>query len=104
MILVPYACAEFHDRAGAVLFTIRPHHLQTLIEAPDSIRQDPLFGMMVHDGTLQVPSSKEERKLLENDPRAKLPEIETAGMKEETAAAAVTAEKASARKGAKTPV
>ena len=102
MKIVPYACAEFRDRAGKVIYTIRPHQLQVFADAPDEIREDPLFAMMVRDGTLQVPSTKEEMKLLENDPQAKLPEIEKIReQKEETAAAAVTAEKPAGRKAPK---
>ena len=102
MILVSYVCAEFHDPAGEVLFTIRPNQLQLVIEAPESIRQDPLFDMLVREGTLQVPSNEEQKKVLENDPRSKLAEIDAiAAKKEETAAAAETAEKPSARKSVK---
>ena len=102
MILVPYVCAEFHDNTGAVLYTVRPNQLQTLIEVPDAVRQDPLFEMLVHDGTIQVPETKAQKKVLENDPTSKLPEIEAVEEKKiETAAAEVTAEKASGRKTAK---
>ena len=71
MLVVPYVCAEFHDRNGTVLHTIQPADLRGVTEVPDSIRQDPLFDMLVRDGSLRVPETKEELKQLENDPEAK---------------------------------
>ena len=71
MIIVPYACAEFHDESGAVLFRIRPADLRVTIEAPESIIQDPLFSMMVADGSLRVPETRDVLRQLENDPDAK---------------------------------
>ena len=73
MYCIPRVCAEFHDPAGAVLFTFEPHQLMTVVEAPESIRQDPLFDMLVRDGSLTVPGTKAELKKLENDPLS-LPE------------------------------
>ena len=73
MLIVPYACAEFHDKSGAVIHTIRPADLRLVSEAPEAIRQDPLFDMMVRDGSLQVPETKAEVKKLENDPVQKAP-------------------------------
>jgi len=127
MMIFARACAEFHDRNGAVLFTIRPINLlQTGLEAPDSIRQDPLFDMLVRDGLLSVTENKEDLKRLENNPDAdtstktgkkkespgadtgsEAPE-KTAPEKnpdsEVTAAAEVTAEKTASRKTAKASV
>ena len=106
MILVPYVCAEFHDNTGAVLCTIRPHQLQTIVEVPHAIRQDPLFDMLVKDKTIQVPENEVQRKALENDPQSKLVDIDAIAekretQKEETAAVAETAEKPSAKKASK---
>ena len=84
MMIFARACAEFHDRNGAVLFTIRPNNLlQTGLEAPDSIRQDPLFNMLLNDGSLELPTTREKQKQLENDPM-KRPE-KTGSAKEEPA-------------------
>ena len=74
MLIVPYVCAEFHDRTGAVLHTIRPADLRTMMVVPDHIKQDPLFDMLVADGSLQVPDTKEKKQQLENDPDLKAPE------------------------------
>ena len=61
-------CAEFHDHSGAVLFTVKPHQLLTIIDAPDSIRQDPLFDMLLADHAMEVSNTREVQKRLENDP------------------------------------
>lgn len=73
MMIVAFACAEFHDKSGAVIHTIRPEDLRIVTEAPEAIRQDPLFDMMVRDGSLRVPVTKAEVKKLENDPEPKAP-------------------------------
>ena len=76
MTIVPYVCAEFHDRSGNVIHTIRPHDLKIINNSvPDAIRQDPLFDLMVREGTLQVPETKEEVKKLENDPELFAPDV-----------------------------
>ena len=74
MLLMSRVCAEFHDRTGAVLFSIKPADRMTFIEAPESIRQDPLFDMLLHDGSIQIPTNRAEQEKLENDPEAKAPE------------------------------
>ena len=70
--LISRVCAEFHDNAGTVLFAIRPADRLRLIDAPDSIRQDPLYDMLLHDGSIEVPYNKDEQKKLENDPEKPL--------------------------------
>jgi len=75
MFAVAYACAEFHDKTGAVIHMIRPADLRITTEMPDAIRQDPLFGMMVKDGTLRATETKSELKKLENDPELFAPDV-----------------------------
>ena len=102
MTIVARACAEFHDRNGAALFTIRPHMLGALIyDVPDSIRQDPLFGMLVHDRLLDEvdTKNKEQVKKLENDPGMFIPS-EKAPEAEKNGSAAPADEKKSGRKSA----
>ena len=92
MLILSRVCAEFHDKSGAVLFAIRPADRMSFIEAPESIRQDPLFEMLLSDGSLETPTSKADQKKLENDPEKK-PE-----KAEETVSAAPAEAKASGRK------
>ena len=70
MLIVPRVCAEFHDPEGNVLFAVTPHMLGAIVEAPESIRQDLLFRMLVSDGSLKAVESASEKQILENDPMA----------------------------------
>lgn len=74
MLLLSRVCAEFRDRTGAVLFAVTPETRLTFQEAPESIRQDPLFGMLLSDHSIEVTEDKNKKKALENDPAAPLPE------------------------------
>ena len=71
MLILSRVCAEFHDASGAVLFTVTPETRLTFQEAPEAIRQDPLFHMLLNDGSLELPTTKEKQKQLENDPMKK---------------------------------
>ena len=63
MMILSRVCAEFHDGEGRILFRIRPSAIQTFQEAPDAIRQDPLFDLLVREGSLEaaVASTRAER-------------------------------------------
>ncbi len=79
MLILSRVCAEFHDDAGTVLFTIQPSMLNTFIQAPESIKQDPLFDMLLSDGSREAPVDKATRTKLENDPDKKPEKTETSG-------------------------
>ena len=68
MLVVPFVCAEFHDKSGNVIHRIRANELRNITEVPDAIIQDPLYALLVEDGSLKAPESKLELKTLENDP------------------------------------
>ena len=70
MLIVPFACAEFHDKSGNVIHRIHAHELRNITEVPDAIVQDPLYALMVEEGSLKAPESKIDLKALENDPDA----------------------------------
>ena len=72
MLVVPYVCAEFHDKSGEVIHRIHAHELRTITEVPEAVQQDPLFALLVKDELLKAPDSKLELMALENDPDAKL--------------------------------
>ena len=72
MLVVPFACAEFHDKSGNVIHRITADKLRSITEVPEAIRQDPLFAMMVKDGSLKAPENKLDLLALENDPEAKI--------------------------------
>ena len=75
MVVVPFVCAEFHEASGKVIHRIRSHELRTIVTVPDEIVQDPLFAMMVEDGSLKAPENKLELKALENDPDAEVGKV-----------------------------
>ena len=70
MLIVPRVCAEFHSPTGEILFTVHPHMLGSIVEAPESIRQDLLFQMLVNDGSLKAVENAADKKAMENDPMA----------------------------------
>ena len=62
-------CAEFHDAKGNVLFAITPATRLSFVDAPESIKQDLLFDLLVREGSLEV--TKEGKNVaLENEPMA----------------------------------
>ena len=70
MLILSRVCAEFRNRLGQTVFTITPAKLLSFLEAPEEIQEDPLFSMMLADGSLEAVRSVEQRCTLENDPTA----------------------------------
>ena len=70
MLILSRVCAEFHDAHGNPLFSVTPVTRNIFVEAPDAIRGDPLFRMLVNDGSLEAAVSGNRKKVLENDPSA----------------------------------
>ena len=68
MLLLSRVCAEFHDPAGQTIFTVRRQDLLSFLEAPEAIQSDPLFQLMLKDGSLEAVRSVEQRRELEADP------------------------------------
>ena len=68
MRIMSKVCAEFHTKSGEFLFKITPDKLLALIDAPDEIQQDPLYGLLIGDHLLEVIVTKADQKRLENDP------------------------------------
>ena len=78
MLLLSRVCAEFHDHTGATVFTVTPQTRLTFQEAPESIREDPLFRMLLEDRSIEVSDNGPRQKELENDPEQKAPAKKTA--------------------------
>ena len=87
MLVVPYVCAEFHDKSGNVIHRIHAHELRTITEVPEAVQQDPLFALLVKDELLKAPDSKLDLMALENDPDAKLTKPEKPAKAAKTAKA-----------------
>ena len=68
MLILSRVCAEFRDRSGAVIHRVTPETRLTFQEAPESIREDPLFRMLVSDGSLEAAVSPVRKRNLEADP------------------------------------
>ncbi len=70
MLILSRVCAEFRDGSGAVLFSVTPNRRLTFIEAPEAICMDPLFRLLVEEGSLEaaVHPSAQAVKALEQDP------------------------------------
>ena len=70
MLILSRVCAEFHDETGAPLFTVTPSRRLTFVEAPEAIRGDPLFRLLVEDGSLEAAVHPDQQALraLEQDP------------------------------------
>ena len=68
MLILSRVCAEFHDASGNVLFRVSPQTRLTFQEAPEAIREDPLFQMLLADRSIEVSDDGPRKKQLENDP------------------------------------
>ena len=109
MLILARVCADFYDRNRNLLHRILPVHLGTFHEAPDSIRQDPLFQMLVDDGSIKYPADAAKDRALEQDPfagttpdgREKRPNVETQP-KTETKSKAETKTKSAVKTPVKT--
>ena len=69
MFLLAHVCAEFRDRNGNTIFRVTREQLNSFLYAPDAIQEDPLFALLVADGSVVFPPKDEkERARLENEP------------------------------------
>ena len=68
MLILSRVCAEFRDHTGAVVHRVTPETRLTFREAPETIREDPLFQMLVEEGSLEAAVTHLQRKKLEADP------------------------------------
>ena len=71
MILLCRVATEFYAPDGTLIHKVGMKERLVPHEAPDNITIDPIFAMLVSDGTISYVSSKEELKKLEQmDPTA----------------------------------
>ncbi len=71
MKILSRVCADFHDQKGNVIYRIRPaDRLVYKDDAPDEIRDDLLFRMLVDDGSIEVIETAAQKKAMEQDPTA----------------------------------
>ena len=68
LTLISYVAVDFVDPiTREYIFRIRREMLRTIIQAPKAIQKDPIYGMLVADGSIRV-VDKKEAKAVENDP------------------------------------
>ena len=70
MLILSRVCADFYDQNRNLLHKIAPADLGFFHDAPESIRQDPLFQMLVDDKSIKFPEDALTNRALENDPYA----------------------------------
>ena len=70
MLICSRVCAEFHDRNGVVVFRVDSGNRLKLVEAPDTIKQDPIYQLLLDEGSMEAVVSIGQRKRLENEPNA----------------------------------
>ncbi len=70
MLILSRVCAEFYDKHNNLLDRINPRDLGTFREIADAVKQDPLFQLLVDDGSIKYPADDAKDKALENDPFA----------------------------------
>ena len=68
MWILSRVCVEFRNKNGESIFTVGPDRRVGFIKAPDSIREDPIFDMLIADGSLEVTEERALQKRLEADP------------------------------------
>ena len=98
MLILSRVCAEFRDHTGAVIYRVTPETRLTFREAPEAIREDPLFRMLVDDGSLEAAVTREQQKQLEAEP---LRGIDAAGRKEPAGEANAPAPSAGRKRAAR---
>ena len=68
--IMPHVCADFYDKHRNLICKITRSDLHDYMTVPDSIQEDPLFQMLVNDGSIKYSPSGDRDKKLEQDPLA----------------------------------
>ena len=67
---MPHVCADCYDKHRNLICKITRTDLHDYMTVPDSIQEDPLFQMLVNDGSIKYSPSGDRDKKLEQDPLA----------------------------------
>ena len=68
MLILSRVCADFYNHRGELVHRVTPANRLTFHEAPETIREDPLFQMLLNEGALEASVTPVQRKQLEADP------------------------------------
>ena len=66
MLILSRVCVEFRDSRGTPVFRVTPGDRLSLLEAPEAIREDPIFSLLVAERSLEVVTSEKQAKQLED--------------------------------------
>ena len=69
MLILSRVCADFHNQKGELIHRVSAANRLTFHEAPEVIREDPLFQMLVNEGSLEAAVTPAAKKQLEADPQ-----------------------------------
>ena len=70
MLILARVCADFYDKKRNLIHRITQRDLGVFRDVPESIQQDPLFQMLVDDGSIKYPADAAKDRALEQDPFA----------------------------------
>ena len=70
MLILARVCADFYDKKRNLIHRITQRDLGVFRDVPESIQQDPLFQMLVDDGSIKYPADAAKDRALEQDPYA----------------------------------
>lgn len=84
MTILSHVSVDFTDKHHNILFSVPAHLIDCVLTAPDEIQQDPIFDLLLADGSLEAVRSVARKKALENEPAS---EVTTEGKKPKTAKA-----------------
>lgn len=68
MTILSHVSVDFFNRQRELIFSVPSHLIDCVLTAPDEIQQDPIFGQLLADHSLEAVQTIEQRKALENDP------------------------------------
>ena len=68
MMILSRVCVEFRDKKGETIFTVGPEKRNVFIQAPDRIKEDPIYEMLLEDGSMDATEDRAKQKKLEADP------------------------------------
>ena len=71
MLIISRVCAEFHHpKTGEKIFAVTPADRLSFLNAPDSIKLDPLYELLRAEGSLEAVVSADQKMRLEGNPMA----------------------------------
>ena len=70
MLILSRVCADFYDKNHNLLHRITARDLGSFRTVPEAVKEDPLFQMLVDDGSIKYPADDARDKALEQDPYA----------------------------------